>query len=205
MVAAKGPFDKKRAAKPDESTTSPLLFCFVSPMFRSMAFSLAEILPIQNGSKNVIRAQWDTLSKLPGGKLLFSKLVGQVAPYTGTMGAIAEEVRQGYARVTLRDRRAVRNHLQCVHAVALVNLAELTGNLALAYSLPDDARFIVAGLSIEYKKKARGTLTAIAEPAVPATSERREIPIVVSIRNSDGEEVAVATLRSLVGPKKQAN
>jgi hypothetical protein len=37
---------------------------------------------------------------------------------------------------------------------------------------------------------------------VPATSERREIPIVVSIRNSDGEEVAIATLRSLVGPKK---
>ncbi len=168
-----------------------------------MAFSLSEILPIQSGSKNVVRAQWDALSRLPGGKLLFSKLIGQVAPYTGTIGAVAEEVRIGYARVTLTDRRLVRNHLQCVHAVALVNLAELTGNLALAYSLPDDARFIVSGLSIEYRKKARGNLTAISEPEVPTSSERREVPIVVSIRNSGGEEVAVATLRSLVGPKKK--
>ncbi len=167
-----------------------------------MAFSLTELLPRQSGSKNTIRAQWDALSRLPGGKLLFSKLVGQFAPYTGTIGAVVEDVRVGYARVALADRRAVRNHLQCVHAVALVNLAELTGNLALAYSLPDDARFIVAGLSIEYKKKARGALTAISEPEVPTSSERREIPIVVSIRNIDGDEVAVATLRSLVGPKK---
>jgi acyl-coenzyme A thioesterase PaaI-like protein len=102
----------------------------------------------------------------------------------------------------MRDRYRVRNHLQSVHAVALVNLAELTGNLALAYSLPDDARFIVAGLSIDYLKKARGTIRGVCDCPVPETSERREYEVVVSLRNEAGEEVARATLRSLVGPKK---
>ena len=67
----------------------------------------------------------------------------------------------------MADRRAVRNHLDCVHAIALANLAELAGNVALAYSLPDDARFIVSGMEIEYLKKARGMITAIGESPVP--------------------------------------
>jgi uncharacterized protein (TIGR00369 family) len=134
---------------------------------------------------------------------VFSRLVGQAAPYTGTIGAVVDEVRTGYARVTMADRRAVRNHLSSVHAVALVNLAELTGNIALAYSLPDDARFIVAGLSIEYVKKARGKITATSECPVPGTSERKEYEVPVVMRDPDGEVVARATLRSLVGPKKQ--
>ena len=76
-----------------------------------------------------------------------------------TIGAVVRELGDGYSKVTLADRRAVRNHLSCVHAVALANLVELTGNMALAYSLPDDARFIVAGMRLDYVKKARGTIT----------------------------------------------
>jgi len=154
-----------------------------------------------DGGRNVIRDQWDLLSRFPGGKLLFSKAVGRVAPYTGTIGARVEELTRGFSRVTLRDRRAVRNHLQSVHAVALVNLAELTGNVALAYSMPDDARFIVAGLTIDYLKKARGLITATCACPVPETSERREYDVVVEMKDADGALVARSTLRSLVGPK----
>jgi acyl-coenzyme A thioesterase PaaI-like protein len=129
--------------------------------------------------------------------------VGLAAPYTATIDARVEQLRVGYAEVSMADRRGVRNHLQCVHAVALCNLLELTGNVALAYSLPDDARFIVAGLSIEYLKKARGPLRATTEcPPIP-TSERREYPVPVSIWNAQGEEVARGVLQSLVGPKKE--
>lgn len=157
---------------------------------------------LSGGSKNVVRDAWDRLSPWPGGKRLFSRLIGQAAPYTGTIGAVVEDLRRGHARVTLRDRRAVRNHLQSVHAVALVNLAELTGNVALAYSLPDDARFIVAGLSIEYVKKSRGTITGTCDCPTPETSERREYPVEVVMRDEAGDVVAKATLRSLVGPKR---
>ena len=54
-----------------------------------------------------------------------------------------------------------------MHAVALTNFGELTGNVAMAYTMPDDARFIVAGLSIEYVKKAYGEVTGESHRPAP--------------------------------------
>ena len=164
---------------------------------------LAKLLPMPklDGSRNLIKQAWDLLSAVPGGKALFSRLVGRMAPYTGSIHAHVSVLRAGYAEVTLQDRRAVRNHLDCVHAIALANLAELAGNVALAYSLPDDARFIVAGMEIEYTKKARGTITAIGEPPVPRTSARAQYDVPVTLRDDSGEEVAKVILKTLVGPK----
>jgi len=161
--------------------------------------------PDINGRGNLIRDTWDRLSPLPGGARLFSRFVGRAAPYTGTIGAQVVELREGYARVTMRDRRAVRQHLASVHAIALANLAELCGNIAVAYSLPDDARFIVAGFSIEYLKKARGTITAESRPPAITSSEKREYPVEVEMRNPEGELVAKATLRTMIGPKRAPN
>ncbi|WP_437661246.1 hotdog fold domain-containing protein [Sorangium sp. So ce1182] len=163
-------------------------------------FSLASLTA--SSRRNVLRDLWDKLRHVPGGKRLFSSTLGAMAPYTSTIRAHIEVLERGRAEVTMRDRPGLRNHLRSVHAVALVNLAELTGNTALSYSLPDDARFIVTGLSIEYLKKARGTIRAVCECPVPDTSERREYQIPVSLRDATGTEVARATLRSLVGPKK---
>lgn len=151
---------------------------------------------------NFVRAAWDRLAHLPGGKRLFSRLIGRAAPYTGTIDARIEELRDGFARVTLRDRKEVRNHLRCVHAIALANLAELTGNVAVAYTLPDDARFIVAGMDLDYLKKARGTLTATSAPSLPRIIERKQYDVLVEIRDAAGDLCVKATLRTLVGPKK---
>lgn len=154
------------------------------------------------GSTNAIRVAWDRLSRLPGGKVAFGKLLGRAAPYTGSIDARVQELRPGYARVTLRDRHAVRNHLDCVHAIALLNLAEVAGNLALSYGLPDDARFIPAAISIEYAKKARGTITAICEVPPISDSARREYELPVRLLNEAGEEVAHVSMKTLVGPKR---
>ncbi len=164
---------------------------------------LTKLLPVArlDGSRNLLRDAWNLLSGVPGGKIVFSKLVGRMAPYTGTIHATVTVLRAGYAEVQMADRRAVRNHLDCVHAVALVNLAELAGNVALAYSLPDDARFIVSGLEIEYLKKARGTITAVGEPPVPRTALRAQYDVPVTLRDASGEDVAKVILHSLVGPK----
>jgi acyl-coenzyme A thioesterase PaaI-like protein len=165
--------------------------------------NLTKRLPLPNldGRRNMIRDAWRLLSLLPGGKLLFSRLVGAMAPYTGSIRAQVVELREGYAEVVLHDRRGVRNHLDCVHAIALANLAELAGNVALAYSLPDDARFIVSGMEIEYTKKARGTITAVGEPPVPTSSARAAYQVPVVLRDAKGDEVAKVVLHSLVGPK----
>jgi len=169
-----------------------------------MAFAdLKRLLPVPrlDGSRNLIRQAWNLMSGVPGGKAVFSRLVGRMAPYTGSIGAHVTVLRTGYAEVEMADRRAVRNHLDCVHAIALANLAELAGNVALAYSLPDDARFIVSGMEIEYVKKARGTIRAVGEPPVVRSSARAAYDVPVTLRDASGEEVAKAVLHSLVGPK----
>lgn len=167
-----------------------------------VATAISSFIPKGENAGSLVKTTWDRLSGLPGGKRLFSRFVGRAAPYTSTIGAVVTNVSPGHARVVLEDRKAVRNHLDCVHAIALCNLAELTGNVALAYSMPEDSRFIVAGISIEYLKKARGTITGECEMPPVSSSERREYEVPVVMRDPSGDVVATATLRTLVGPKR---
>src|SRR3569833_4636304 len=175
-------------------------------MVRAMPFvyrvsTLSKLLPIPNhdGGRNLIRQAWDLLSVMPGGKLVFSRLIGRMAPYSGTIAARVTVLRPGYSEATMADRRPVRNHLDCIRALALVTHAEIAGNVALFYSMPDDARFIVSGIDIEYLKKARGTITAIGESPIPRTNARAPYDISVTLRDAKGEEVARVLLFCLVG------
>jgi acyl-coenzyme A thioesterase PaaI-like protein len=151
-----------------------------------------------------LRQQWRHISRLPGGKWLFSYALGSCVPYSGTLGARVEVLEPGHCVVILRDRRGVRNHLRSVHAMALANLAELATGLALMNSLPEGARGILAGFSIDYLKKARGRLTATCHCDIPPGIDEHEYTLTGEIRSADGEVVAVARARWLVGPEIQA-
>lgn len=138
-----------------------------------------------------IRRLWRSLAPLPGGRWLFSRLVGWMAPYSGTMGARVRELEPGRCRVTLRERRRVRNHLGSIHAVALTNLGELTSGLATLTALPAGVRGIVVELESVYEKKARERVTAICRTEVPRIREKVDHRVRAEMFDPAGDRVAV--------------
>jgi acyl-coenzyme A thioesterase PaaI-like protein len=147
-----------------------------------------------------ILSLWQRLSPWPGGKWLFGVVMGRTVPYTGALGARLESLEPGRAVVVLRDRRAVRNHLRSVHAVALANLAEFVSGTAMLTALPPGVRGIVTRLEIEYLKKARGTITGRAQVQLPTIDGPLELQPEAELFDASGTCVARARVTWKVQP-----
>lgn len=147
-----------------------------------------------------LRGLWNRLAPLPGGKTIFSVLLGRMTPYSGSIGARVAELEPGFCRVTLRDRRRVRNHLGSIHAMALANVAEMASGLAVLVGLPADVQGIVTGFSITYLKKARGLLTAECRAERLNVTAAQDYEAEVAVLDAQGDVVARATARWRLRP-----
>lgn len=150
-----------------------------------------------------LRKYWGICSSKPLGKWLFSRAVGFIAPYSGSISAKVDQLEPGMGVVTLQEHRRIRNHLVSVHAIALVNLAEMVTGLTLMNSLPKNTRGILTAIQMQYVKKARGLLTATCICEIPQTNEAVELKITGEIKNEQGEVVATAIATWLIGPEKE--
>ena len=154
------------------------------------------------GTESIVMEKWNRARGSALGRWLFSRAVGRFAPYTGTIGARIQVLEPGRSVVTMRDRKAVRNHLNSVHAVALTNLVELAGSLSIIASLPADTRMIPVRLETDFIKKGRGLMTAEAGCVIPRSNEKAELPATVVIRDEDGEEIARGRVTVVIGPNE---
>ena len=104
---------------------------------------------------------YNNLTKLPFGKHLFSKALAFRTPYFSSLKPLITELRPGYCRVEINDRRAIRNHIGSINAGAMCTLSELTGGLAVESSIPSTLRWIPKEMTVKYTKKATGKLTGV--------------------------------------------
>ena len=100
---------------------------------------------------------WRTLSPLPGGRWLFARIFARTVPYSASTRPSVRRLEPGYAEVSIPDRRANRQHLGSVHAIALMNVAEMASGLAMTAGLPAGVRGIVREMRMEYMKIGRAS------------------------------------------------
>lgn len=148
----------------------------------------------------VLSTLWQDAEGTADGRREFSEALGAMVPYTGSIGAIVRELSPGRAAVELTEHEAILNHLASIHAVALMNLAELTTGLALLPSLGGEVRGILRGLSISYEKKARGHIVATSHVSLPEITEDTELEVKATITDDDGDICANAVATWRLGP-----
>ncbi len=136
---------------------------------------------------------YNMLSKFPFGNHIFTRILTLRVPYFSTIYPYIAELRPGLCRVEMKERRAIHNHIATIHAGALCNLCELTGGLAVEVSTPAELRWLPKEMTVQYIKKAKGTLTAVSafDPGIISCGD---IPIPVEISNALGQRVFSALI-----------
>ena len=144
------------------------------------------------------------ITRWPAGHWLFSRAVCLTAPYFSTIAPRFSSLEPGRCEVRIRDRRRVHNHIGTVHAIALCNLAELAAGVMTDASLPASTRWIPKGMTVEYLKKAKGTLHGVATPDQPLVESDRgyDLPVSVVVTDGAGEAVFRARIDMWVSPKR---
>ena len=150
-----------------------------------------------------VLSHYQRLAGMPGGRWLFSRLVCWKAPYFASIAPRIELLEPGRGVATLRHRRCVSNHIGSVHAIALCNLAELVAGLTTDASLPPSMRWIPRGMTVEYLRKAMGTMRAVATPGFePRVADAGyELPVQVEVTDARGEAVFRARIAMWISPK----
>ncbi len=147
---------------------------------------------------------WNTLSRQPGGKWLFSQAISRKAPYFGTVRPRFTQVEWGRTELVASKRRAVHNHIGTFHAIAICNMAEAAMGIAAEVTLPASHRWLPKSMTVRYLKKAETDLRAVATiaPETVYGATGFELPVNVDVFDTRGEKVFDAVITIWVTAKK---
>ena len=157
-------------------------------------------MPTPPSAGERLLAAWRRLSPLPGGRWLFTLLVRWMIPYTGSTWPRVEQLEPGHARISIRQRRRLEQHLGSIHAIALANVAEFASGAAMSTALPPGHRGIVTRMRLAYHKKARGVVTAEARTTLPDLSVEAEHDFTSDVTDATGDLVCRAVVTWRLGP-----
>lgn len=152
-------------------------------------------------SPNPVLSLWQRLSAKPGGAWLFSKVVQRKAPYFKTANAFVRELRPNHARLWMKKRRAVQNHIGTVHVIAICNLLEMAMGCVAEASIPKHLRWIPKGMTLDYTAKAGSDITGIAE-IDPDAWKPGDLDVKVSAMDDQGVVVVKGVIRLWISEKR---
>ena len=149
---------------------------------------------------NPVLKSYNKIQQYPFGKKIFSYMVSRKAPFFKSIRPQIEELRPNFIKVSMRKRKAVQNHIQTVHAIAMCNICEYAMGICAEVSIPSHRRWIPMGMEVAYLKKATTNLTATCDLS-NTNWNQSEVPCFVSVKDTKGVEVMTATITLKVTDK----
>lgn len=160
---------------------------------RGIKSSTSTLKPVNNQFTKLL----SVTKYLPAGarSTILTKAFGKVVPYVGTTGIYYETVDPNQVIVSLKNEKAVQNHIGSIHAVAVTLLAETATGFILGLNLPTDRMLLIKSYSVNfYRPLKKGQVAAIASLsdeqrlAILNTPQgEMVIPCVIKDRESDSE------------------
>jgi acyl-coenzyme A thioesterase PaaI-like protein len=136
-----------------------------------------------------------------------SQLIGRVVPFVGTAHLRIDELDAERAVVVVTNRRAVRNHIGGVHAAAMTLIAETATGFVVGMNVPDDRVPVIRSLQVDFVKRAKGGLRAVAtlsaeERARILAEPKGEVVVPVKVTDDSGAEPIVCRMVWAWTPKR---
>lgn len=142
-----------------------------------------------------VKRLWLALKDKPGGTRLFGLAFGQAAPYFATIHLRVVSMEPNRAVVVVPFRRAVKNHIGTVHAIAACNGLEAAMGLCAEASIPPGRRWLPKGMQVSYLAKSTSELTCVATTdAAHWADGRADVPVRVRASRADGTVCVEGTI-----------
>lgn len=117
-----------------------------------------------NATPNRMQRQLERLSSAPAflRPWLRNAVLRRTVPFTGTAGLDFVELSPERVEVAVANRRKVHNHIRGVHASAMNLVAETATGMVVGMNVRDDCVPLAKELRMAFRKRATGSLRAVA-------------------------------------------
>lgn len=136
----------------------------------------------------------NTIKKLPkvSHSFLFTQLFCSQVKYARTSKIIIVDIEPQQVKLLIKNHKKVQNHIGGVHAIAVALLAESATGIVFGMNLPDTALPLLKSMTMNFKRRMQGDLTAVARISDQQTSEltgeKGDMEILVTITDESGQE-----------------
>lgn len=150
------------------------------------------------------------INKLPGNfkSKALSIFFAKVIPFSGTASVQVVELTSEKSLLKLQNKKKVQNHIKGVHAAAMALLAESATGFLCAMNCPDDKLLLIKTMKLDYVRRAKGDLTAVAEFSEEqrtqiTNQDKGDISVKITITDEDNNEPVICEMIWAWVPKKR--